>query len=146
MNTIQKWSGVAALVILAILAATSYLGEKGVKFGTAVNCTSNTCLSGGFGLTTGPFQVDGNSIFNGNVTMTGTPSFTGNVAITGNLSVTGTTTLQQSLILADSDSASCMQFFATSTATADKLVFYATSTPAAVNAVGFLAYQYGTCN
>lgn len=138
------WAGPVALVILAIMFVSYLFKGSSQSFGAAVDCGSNTCLQGGFGLTTGPFQVDGNSIFNGNVTMTGTPAITGNLALTGSLTVTGTTTLAG---LTSVDPTFGMQIFPTSTATRVCMTVAATTTASAVSNTGLTSvFTYGACN
>lgn len=64
MNTILKWSGVVALVILAIIGVMKMTGTKAVFGSTA--CSGITCLSGGLRLvsdTGGDFESDVAAIF-----------------------------------------------------------------------------------
>jgi len=80
------------------------------------------------------------------ITDYGALSVTGTATHSGATTLTGTTTLAQSLVMSDADSISCIQFFATSSATAVKLLFYATTSVASTNGIGTLNYAYGTCN
>jgi hypothetical protein len=67
MDKLLKYSGLVALVILAIMTVPHLF--KGQSFGTAISCATDvTCFTKLGVLTT--FQVDGTTIFNGTVTYT----------------------------------------------------------------------------
>ncbi len=74
MTFIKEYSGVIALVILAILGLMT-LGGGGSKSGVfgSTACSNITCLSGGLRLVTdagGDFEADVASVFSGVVSLT----------------------------------------------------------------------------
>lgn len=63
MNTLLKYSGLVALIILAIFGLSRILLSKSVVFGTAASCSTDvTCFTKLAALTS--FQDDGTAIFN----------------------------------------------------------------------------------
>ncbi len=59
MKFIKEWSGVVALVILAIMGVMN-VTPKSSTFGS-VSCQQTTCLEGGLRITTGALEADGTS-------------------------------------------------------------------------------------
>ncbi len=87
MDSILKYAGVVALVILAIMILSGLLGgHKGLAGSTS--CGSITCLEGGLRLVSdvgGDFESDVAAVFNSTVTMAG--ALTAPKATIGNLTV-----------------------------------------------------------
>lgn len=131
MNFITKYSGVVALVILAIVGGMNYV-SKSHALGTT-SCSGITCLAGGLRLVTdlgGDFESDVAAVFGSTMTQTSTN--------------TATSTF----------SGGCVQTTATSTATPIKLVFgngsgassAATTTfKTGQVMIGLAGFAYGTC-
>lgn len=79
MQTLLKYAGVVALAIIVLIGLAKVLTVSGVKFGTAVDCTSVTCFTTVGVLTS--FQDDGTAIFNGAVTLASTLATTGSIKV-----------------------------------------------------------------
>lgn len=157
IETLKSWSGVVALVILAIMGFV--VAFKGPNFGTAVDCSGVTCFTT-VGILTS-LQDDGTAIFNGAVTLAGTVTHSGvsnfssavyassTLQVSGTqtnyglTTLTGTTTLGAGLNM--TKPVSCIGFFPTSTATAAKLTYVSTSTNSSVSD-GVLGWSFGSCN
>ncbi len=84
MNDILKYSGLVALVILAIITFNQMM-PKHVKYGAAVNCNSTTCFTT-IGVLTS-FQDDGVAIFNGAVTLAGALTQSAAAAFTSTVTI-----------------------------------------------------------
>jgi len=111
MNIIKDFSGLVALVILAIMGISGLFGGQKALFGSTA-CSGITCLSGGLRLVSdagGDFESDVAAVFASTVNVTGL--FTAaNVTVTTTNAATSTTKV------------GCIQTVATSTATPIKLV------------------------
>ncbi len=138
MKLIKEFSGVVALVILAIMGLMNLKGASDLV-GTAIDCQAVTCFTT-LGVLTS-FQVDGSSIFNGSVTQTGNMAVTGNLAVSGTTNLTSTTTMADTVRL--TNPAICVDFYATSTATLVRLVASSTATIEGVD--GVMMFGYGAC-
>ncbi len=150
MKILKEYSGLVALVILAIMSVSNLIGGKSALFGTAIDCQAVTCFTTVGVLTS--FQNDGATILNGALTLTGALGITGNVALTGNLTVsgttglTGTTTAAKPVIVTTANTATstvaagCFQLTATSTASPMKLVITSYATTTATFGNGTAAY------
>ena len=115
MNTILKYSGVVALVILVILGIQHFL-PKG-QFGSATSCT------------------DGYSCFTNLETQ-------GNSVVDGTSLQVSTTTLSDTVNF--NNPGICINFFATSSATRVHITASTTATLPA-GAAGVLTFDYGAC-
>lgn len=153
MDFINKYSGVVALVILAIMGmyGTTH-SNTNTLVGSSTNCTSGyTCFTN--------LEIQGNQITDGTATFAGALTFSGALNASSSLQVTGpftayntstltgTTTITQSLLLRDADGLTCIDGYATSTATPVKFVFTATTTiDGQSTGAGILTFNYGTCS
>ena len=132
-------SGLSWFTGLATLgnASTSQVSASGASWFTGLMTLGNASTS----------QVSASSDvwITGNTTVGGTLGVTGTATHSGLTTLTGTTTLVQSLILTHgtASTGNCIEMYATSTATKVSLVFVASSTP---TTVGYLGYNYGSCN
>lgn len=103
MNPIIKFSGVVALVILAILGISGFFGQKPEKtnvFGST-SCGGITCLSGGLRLVAdagGDFESDVAAVFNSTFTSTSNVT-TGHLVQGGGM--TSTTSPASAVLTAD---------------------------------------------
>lgn len=130
---IKEYSGVIALVILAILGALSLAGVRPTSmFGSATACTDGyTCVTN--------LEIQGNSITDGTASSVGTTTSAGNVVITTSDTATS------SLLVG------CIQTTATSTVTPVKLLLYASTSITASASFGggtqqgFTTWGYGKC-
>lgn len=59
MKFIKEWSGVVALVILAIMGLMNFTSSSQVSQFGSVACDQTTCLAGGFRVTSGVLEADG---------------------------------------------------------------------------------------
>lgn len=93
MNLIKEYSGLIALVILAIMGLSGALKSDSHLVG-ATSCGSITCLAGGLRLVSdlgGTLEVDIASTFTGAMALIGNLTLTGNEKVSGVLSVATTT-------------------------------------------------------
>lgn len=152
IETIIKWSGVVALVILAIMALRSLATTQ--SFGTAVDCGAVTCFTTVGVLTS--FQVDGTTIFNGSVTQAGPALFTGGVYASSTVQTSGPLVNYTTNTATSTTKLGCIQTIATSTATPIKLTLFASSSPSIYgvavtnsfgtpNPSGFVVWSFGNC-
>ncbi len=142
MNTILKYSGVVALVILAILIVMNSGGNKNIFGSTA--CSGITCLSGGLRLVTdagGDFESDVAAIFGGTVAASSTLQATGATTLYSTLGVSATTTLSDTVNF--NNPGICINLYATSTVT--RLHMVASTTAPANGAAGVMTLEYGAC-
>lgn len=126
MNAILKYSGVVALVLLAIIYGGKLFGGSSGLLGST-SCSGITCLSGGLRLVTdagGDFESDVAALFASTV------------------GVTATTTLSDGLNL--DNPGICINFFATSSATRTHFTASTTGTLPA-GAAGVITFNYGPC-
>lgn len=138
MNFIKEYSGVIALVILAILGLTNVFHIGGGKLGATVDCQQTTCLTGGLRIMTGTLEADAAFVANSVATLTGLLTANGGLTVTTSNTATSTT------------SVGCVQTTATSTLTPIALIFNTVSTSSAniANAQtsnGFVLWKYGNC-
>lgn len=127
MEKIFKWSGVVALVILAIIGFKGMMSSE--AYGVAANCAGDvTCFTKLASLTS--FQNDGTSIFNGAITNEST------------LAVTATSTLSDTVNF--NNPGICINFYATSTATRMHMTASSTSLVNGVS-TGVMLIDYGAC-
>ncbi len=156
MNEIQKWSGVVALVVLAIIGLTKLLPQGSNVIAGSTSCGSITCLEGGLRLVSdvgGDFESDVAAVFGSTVNITGATSITGLATMGGFLStasstVNGRFTAVATTTLADTVSLTnpglCVNFYATSTAT--QLHLTASTTGVLPNGAGaVMTADYGVC-
>lgn len=159
MNSILKYSGVVALVILAIMGIRYVVNQSqsSASFGTAVDCGSTTCFTTVGVLTS--FQDDGTAIFNGAVTLAGSILQSGKALFTGGVYASSTIQTSGPLVNYTTNAATsttqvgCIQTTATSTATSIKLTMLAnglaagsaTSTFGSGAGNGLVSWSYGTC-
>ncbi len=149
INILKEYSGVIALVILAISGLMNLSGSKSM-FGTAIDCQAVTCFTT-VGILTS-LQVDGTTIL-GAVTQGATTiaslTVTGDSVISG-----GTETITTTNTATSTLAVGCVQTTATSTATPIKMTFMASTTIGAsplasgfggATAVGLVLWGYGTC-
>ncbi len=158
MNSIIKYSGIAALVILLVVGFVNFTHKanpNGLAGSTA--CSGITCLGGGLRLVSdygGDFESDVAALFGSTVGITGRASFAGALAASSTLQVTGATRLYSTLdvdattTLKDTvnfdNAALCINFYATSTATRLHLVASTTAVlPAGAGAL--MTADYGVC-
>lgn len=136
IETLKSWSGLVALVILAIMGLS---GQLQGGFGSASACTDGyTCFTN--------LEVQGNQIVDGTMAASSSLQLTGALTVYGASTLTGTTTIKNSLLLRDSDSATCIDGYATSSATPIKFVFTATTTVDGQSVgAGLVTFNYGTC-
>lgn len=147
MTTIKEYSGVVALVILAIMGLSGFV--KGNSFGSASACTDGyTCYTN--------LEVQGNQIVDGTVSFVGTVMQTGKALFTGGIYASSTIQTSGPLVNYTTNSATsttslgCIQATATSTATPIKLTFSqgsltATSTFSGTVTGGFVIWAFGSC-
>jgi hypothetical protein len=139
MNLVNK-EGMTkiASVVLAVLGgvfAISLVASAVTTISTAITTAGNiTTTAGNIEATAGTLTVGGTSVLTGDVTLSG-----GSGALVITTSNSATSTLQ----------VGCIQTYATSTATAVRLVLSSaassTATFGAGNAVGGVSWNYGTC-
>ncbi len=150
METIQKFSGVVALVILAIMGVSGLL-KGSAHLAGSTSCGSITCLEGGLRLVSdvgGDFESDVAAVINSTLRVTGLSTLAG-VTMSGNLTVTTTNAATSTA------SVGCVQTVATSTATPIKMLFSllgqsagsgaATSTYSGITSNGAVVWAFGTC-
>ena len=136
MTFIKEYSGVVALVILAIMLIAGFLGQNSKQLFGSTACSGITCLSGGLRLvsdTGGDFESDVATVLGSSLSVAGLST------------LTGTTTEAAGLI--STKASFCLELYATSTATKVKETFAATSTASAFGTGGVIpVVAYGTCN
>lgn len=140
IETLRSWSGVIALVILAIVFVSGMVGHKNAFGSTA--CGSITCLEGGLRLISdvgGDFESDVAAVINSTLHVTGAVTMDAAATVGTTLAVTGATTLSATTTAANvnittTNSATstaifgCWQMYATSTATAMHVIPVASAT------------------
>ncbi len=148
MNFIKEYSGVVALIVLAIMSLSGLVGHKGLVGTTS--CGSITCLEGGLRLVAdvgGDFESDVAAVFNSTVNITGAVTAgaisASSLVVSGLTTLTGTTTVGQSIVM--TETTGCIQFNATSTATVGHIVLNTGSTTAVATA-GLIGFAFGACN
>lgn len=123
-------SVIAMIVISAIVSlGVNYVRTSPALLGSATDCGSNTCLTSLYD--SGTLAVGGATTLAGTLTTSG--------AITA-----ATSTMSGSLVFSGV-APSCIQFYATSTNTAVKIVFDTNSTTTPVSTAGILGFTYGRC-
>ncbi len=144
MNFIKEYSGVVALVILAILGVSG-LVKGSAHLAGSTSCGSITCLEGGLRLVSdvgGDFESDVAAVISSTLRVTGLSTLAG-VTMSGNLTVTTTNAATSTM------SVGCIQTVATTTAQPIKLIItsVATTAPTFEGSVTGLAViaAYGTC-
>ncbi len=152
MKILKEYSGLVALVILAIMSVSNLAGGKSALFGTAIDCQAVTCFTT-VGILTS-LQVDGTTILN---TVTLGATTVASLVVTGDVTVNGgTETITTTNTATSTLAVGCIQGVATSTATPIKQMLFATSTTI-INGVtvstsfgggtmaGIMLWGYGTC-
>lgn len=147
MTTIKEYSGVVALVILAIMGLSGFV--HGNSFGSASACTDGyTCFTN--------LEVQGNYLVDGTSGFTGATTFAGGVFASSTLQTTATTTDYGNVVVRTSDTATssvaagCFGFNATSTASPGHLIptvsQISTSTVDGAAATVYpLVFRFGKC-
>lgn len=113
------------LIVAGVIVGLLFSVVKSDNLGGVYNQVSNRFLSGLYAGSSSQFRVDSS----------------GNVTTSGTASVTGDVTVGQDLILSDNDF--CINFYATSTATQNKM--YASTTATIENVDGVIMFGYGSC-
>lgn len=143
MNEIQKWSGVVALVVLAIIGLVHVFSKGAGSLAGTTSCGSITCLEGGLRLVSdvgGAFESDIAATFASTVAITGATTLTGSTTETAGISIAGRPAITVT------NAKFCMNIFATSTNTQGSVTF-AASTTAPTNGSGVIAvFAYGACS
>ncbi len=145
MTTIKEYSGVIALIVLAIMGLSGVL-KSSAHLAGSTSCGSITCLEGGLRLVSdvgGDFESDVAAVINSTLRVTGLSTLAG-VTMSGNLTVTTTNAATSTA------SVGCVQTVATSTATPVKFIIgsanaSASSTVTSVTNQGYVTWAYGTC-
>ncbi len=152
MNSIIKYSGIAALVILLVMGFVNFTHKanpNGLAGSTA--CSGITCLEGGLRLVSdvgGDFESDVAAIFGAKLTANGAIAASSTLQVTGatrlysTLGVDATTTLKDTT--AFTNSALCINFFATSSATQLHLTASTTGV-LPVGAAAIMTADFGEC-
>ncbi len=157
MDIIKSYSGLIALVILAIMGLSGALKDKSNLVGST-SCGSITCLAGGLRLVSdlgGTFEVDVASTISAALNVTGLTTLAALVT-TGDATVGGgTVTVTTTNTATSTATAGCIQTYATSTATPVKLQLtlaaqaggsvYSTSTNTGVTGIGGVVWAFGAC-
>ncbi len=135
MNSFLKYSGVVALVILAILIVLNMGGKSKTVFGSTA-CSNITCLSGGLRLVTGAggdFETDVAAVFNSTMTAV-TATFSGTVQTDGGFiqsSTSATSTITSAQTLIPSDISGFNTVILTPNVSSDTVTLFASSTASA---------------
>ncbi len=140
MKLIKEFSGVVALVILAIMGVSGVLNDNSKALFGSTSCGSITCLAGGLRLVSdlgGTFEVDIATAIT-SLTTTGDVTVGG-----GTVSVTGTNAATSTV------KGGCIQLVATSTGNPIRLSVGATSITATTTTTGIATLgvfaEFGTC-
>jgi len=133
-DTVTKIISVVLSVVFGVLFVT-LVANAVTTISTAIVTAGNiTTSAGNIEATAGTLLIGSTSVLTGDVTLSG-----GNGALVVTTSNSATSTIQ----------VGCISMYATSTATAVRLTFgtnaWATSTTQGSNAVGLVAWQYGSC-
>ena len=144
MTFIKEYSGVVALVILAILGLSNWFGGSKTLFGSTA-CSGITCLSGGLRLVSdagGDFESDVSAAFASTATFASTMTVAATTTDAGNIVITTSNAATSSIQVG------CVQTVATSTLTPIQLSFEvannATTTYSGTSN-GFVAWKFGKC-
>lgn len=125
------------VVALLVLMYSNHRNGKPVL--GAAGCDGNTCFTS--------LEVLGASYLDGATTLGGAMNVTGVATLSGGANISGVTSMATSTISGSlkltTTAPSCIEMYATSTATKVKLIFATGSTTPTT--AGFLGYGYGSC-